>query len=258
MSYGPDIPDVGHEVFKNPPLKAMLGQVRFPPVLRITDLPSLIPFQEAIRHEFPTFRPEQQISLIMGPQGPQSAAAQQAFRFSTADEAWSAVLSLDAVTVEANPAARYTSYDEFVARFRIVWDAVLKHFDPTQVLRQGLRYVDHIAKPSSADDDWSTLINAELLGPLGGAFGGGVAQSVSELRFRRADGALVFKHGMLPLGPGGELGYLLDFDYFTEVPTDDASTEALLARFDSYHKAVYAFFRWCVTEGALSEFRRDE
>src|ERR1035437_8442595 len=119
MSHGPDIPHVQHEILPRPPVKAMLGQVRFPPVLRIADLPSLIPFQEDVRHAYPTFRPEQQVSFVLGAQGAQMAGAQQAYRFSTQDGVWSAVLSMDALTIEANPAARYTSYDEFVAQVQL-------------------------------------------------------------------------------------------------------------------------------------------
>lgn len=253
MSQGPDIPKVEHEVFDNPPLKAMLGQVRFPPVLRIADLSLLAPFQETVRHEFPNFVQEQQISLVVGPQGAQSAA-QAAYRFATSDRAWSVVLTPEAVTLEADVSIQYTNYDEFIARFRMAWEAVCEHFNPTQVLRQGLRYVDHL-KGDRLAAEWASYINPTLLGPLVDAFKSGVDQSVSELRFMRDDGVLVFKHGILPLGPQATMGYLLDFDYFTEEATPDVSADAVVARFDRYHELLYSFFRWCVTEDALAGFR---
>jgi uncharacterized protein (TIGR04255 family) len=253
MNHGPNIPKVEHEVFANPPLKAMLGQIRFPPVLRIADLSSLVPFQDAIRHEFPAFDQEQQISFVLGAQGAQSAST-QAYRFSTGDRAWSIVLTPELVTLEADVGIRYTSYDEFIARFRLAWEAVCEHFGPTQVLRQGLRYVDHLEADLPAAE-WASYINADLLGPLVGAFGIGVGQSVSELRFSRDDGVLVFKHGMLPLGPEATMGYLLDFDYYTEEASDDVSAGSVVGRFDQYHELLYSFFRWCVTEEALARFR---
>ena len=255
MSPGLDIPSAEREVFSNPPLKVMLGQVRFPPVLRISDLPSLVPFQDAIRHVFPTFAQERQISFTLGPDMPASTSAQQVFRFSTSDGSWSAVLNTEALTLEADVAVQYTSYDEFVERFRLVWGATLEHFRPSQVVRQGLRYVDHIEGTRSAAE-WVSLINPELLGPLIGAFGEGVEQSVSELRFPRDDGVLVFKHGMLPLGPEAKMGYLLDFDYFTETAVD-TDLESVVDRFDRYHDLVYSFFRWCLTDEAVAGFRRE-
>ena len=254
MSANTDIPAVEHEIFTNPPLKVMLGQVRFPTVLRIADLASLVPFQDAIRHQFPTFRQEQQLTLIVGASGPGGPSLQPAFRFITDDRAWSFLLTPDAVTVEADVAAGYTSYDEFVDRFRLVWEAIITHFAPDRVLRQGLRYVDHVEGERTAPE-WATFINPELLGPLVERFGMAVSQAVSELRLNRTDGVLVFKHGMLPLGPGSAPGYLLDFDYFNEEPTDDPSVEAVMGRFDAYHESLYNLFRWCVTDEALERFR---
>lgn len=143
MTTGLDIPIVEHEVFPNPPLKAMLGQIRFPTVLRIADLASLAPFQEAIRGDFPVFREEQQLSLVVGPQGPQAPQIQRAWRFVTANQGWSFLLTPDAVTLEADVAFGYTSYEEFSRRFRGVWQAIADQFGPAQVSRQGLRYVDH-------------------------------------------------------------------------------------------------------------------
>lgn len=258
MEYGPDIPLLAsddRETFESPPLKALLGQVRFPPILRIGRVDELAPFQEAIRGDFPEFLPEQQFSITLGPAGPQGASASQAYRFRTADQTWSAVLTPDALTLEADVSERYTSYDEFQGYFAQVWDAVLEYFGPTRVLRQGLRYVDHIEGAGDAGE-WERYINKDLLGPLIGAFGPGVAQSVSELSFPRPDGVLVFKHGMLPAGPSATMGYLLDFDYFNEEPSDDVSVETLANRFDAFHHLLYSFFRWCVTEEALEEFRR--
>lgn len=254
MSPDISIPQIDHEVFANPPLRVMLGQVRFPPVLRIADLGSLVPFQDAIRHQFPTFRQEQQLSFMLGPQGPQAASAQQAYRFVTADGAWSILLTPDAVTLEADVAAGYRSYDEFVERFRLLWEAILSQFGPTQVARQGLRYVDHIEGERSAPE-WASVINGELLGPIVERFGSAISQTASELRLIREDGVLVFKHGILPLGPNATMGYMLDFDYFTEKPSDDTSVDAVMTRFGAYHDMIYSLFRWCVTDAALEAFR---
>ena len=234
----------------------MLGQVRFPPVLRIADLGSLGPLQDAIRAEFPTFAQEQQVTAMVGPGGPQHPVSRAPFDSRLATQRGVSEAP-DSVTLEADVTVRYSSYDEFAERFRLVWAAILEHFAPSQVMRQGLRYVSHIESDRPAIS-WSDLINADLLGPLVGAFGEGVAQSVSELRFPREDGVLVFKHGLVPLGPAEKMGYLLDFDYFNEEPENDASVEALMSRFERFHELIYRFFRWCITDHALEEFRADE
>ncbi len=257
MSNAIDIPRFDHEVFARPPLKAMLGQLRFPTVLRIADIGSLVPFQDAVRHQFPTFRQEQQLTLTVGLQGPQGPTLQPAFRFITGNGGWSFLLTPDAVTLEADVTAGYTSYDEFVDQFRLVWEAILANFSPDRVSRQGLRYVDHIEGELAAPD-WASLINPELLGPVVDRFGAAITQTASELRLTRQNGVLVFKHGMLPLGPEARMGYMLDFDYFNEEASDDTSVEAVMSRFNAYHQTLYSLFRWCVTDTALEAFRAEQ
>ncbi len=149
---------------------------------------------------------------------------------------------------------RYTSYAEFIERFQLLWQATLDHFGPTQVLRQGLRYVDHFESQRLQRSGY-LWINPELLGPLLGAFGSGVRQSVSELQFPQDDGVLVFKHGLVPLGPQANMGYLLDFDSFTEDPGEPDPC-SVTARFDRYHDLIYRFFRWCLADDAMAEIRR--
>lgn len=255
MSHGPDIPAVQREVFAKPPLKTMLGQVRFPIVLRIADLGALGGFQEAIQGDWPTFDQEQQLSVTLGPQGLQQAGTARAFRFTAADQTWSAVLTPEAITIEAGLGGEhYTSYEEFTRRFSSVWTALIEHFKPAAVLQQGLRYVNHIER-ELPPAEWATLINNELLGPITTSLGSGLLQAISDLRFQREDGTLAFKHGLVQAGPESKQGYLLDFDYFGREQREDPSVETVMSRFDRYHETIYNFFRWCVTEQALQEFR---
>ncbi len=151
--------------------------------------------------------------------------------------------------------ARYSAYDEFAKRFRQVWDALREHFAPAAVLRQGLRYVDHLEDGARTPSEWARLINPELMGPLAGPLASGLEQAISDYRFRYDDTVLVFKHGIVPAGAENQPGYLLDFDHFTDQPSDDVSTDAVMERFAKYHEQSYAFFRWCVTDEALEGFR---
>jgi uncharacterized protein (TIGR04255 family) len=255
MITGPDIPAATHERLENPPLKAMLGQVRFPSILKVADLAAVAPFQEAVRDDFPEFAQEQQVSVVIGPEGPQQPVAGRSYRFATSDGTWSVVLAPDSMTVEAGP-GQYTSYQAFRQRFASVWEAVVTQFGPTRIIYQGLRYIDHIEREFEGPE-WAKLINRELLGGLAGEhLSGGLLHSVTDMRFQRPDGLLFFKHGITRAGPENSIGYLLDFDYFTQEPTEDLEVESLMQRFDTFHELLYAFFRWCVTDEAIQEFRR--
>lgn len=252
---GPIIPEAAHETFANPPLKAMFGQLRFPTNLKVADLPTLAKFQEAIGSRLSEFAEEQHLSVTISPGAVPQQATGKSYRFSTQDGHWSAVLAPDALTLEAAAGGRYTSYDQFREIFQLCWGALLDHLPPPRIVHQGLRYIDHLEgdRPGPA---WSEYINPELLGSIAGEhLSQGLFHSLTEMRFQREDGVVVFRHGLTQAGPENISGYLLDFDYFTQEHSEDIGTRSLLDRFDSFHDLLYSFFRWCVTEKAVKEFR---
>jgi uncharacterized protein (TIGR04255 family) len=252
---GPDIPAVEYERFPSPPLKAMLGQVRFPPVLKVAAPATLAAFQDSVRGRFTEYAEEQQFQVAFAAGQPPQATTAMTYRFSTADGNWSVLLAPDALTVEAAAGGRYTSYEEFKELFALAWDAAAQHLAPARVVRQGLRYIDHLDGDLPAPE-WAEWVNPELLGPLAGeTLSHGLEHALTEMRFRRSDGFLIFRHGISAAGPENRPGYLMDFDYFTEEPLAALAAERVVARFDAFHDVLYAFFRWCVTPKALEHFR---
>lgn len=253
MNIGPKIPAAPRERFENAPLRAMLGQVRFPRLASVSPSGPLSPYHDRVRDEFPIFAEEQQLAVTMTPGQAPEAQAALAYRFSTEGGEWSAVLGADSFTLEAGGGSRYTSYEEFMRLFEYLWEPFVEHFHPIRVTRQGLRYVDHI-EGERTPGEWGAMVNPELLGPLlGTALSQGVTRAVSEIQFARSDGVLIFRHGISTAGPEDAMGYLLDFDYFT---TDEVGTgsDLLRPRFDRFHDILYNFFYWSITESAREEF----
>src|SRR5665811_41356 len=107
----PAFPAADHERLENPPLQAMLGQLQFPPMLRLQKgVPEIADFQEAIRHLLPGFAVEQQIQIIVSPAGEAATTTNGAYRFTNEARTWSALLSPTALTLEAVAGGRYSSY----------------------------------------------------------------------------------------------------------------------------------------------------
>lgn len=252
---GLTFPCVVHETYPNPPLRAMLGQVQFPPVLRLGKGTGIIAdLQEEIRSQFPGFALENQFQITPGPAPGVDLAT--AYRFTSRDQRWSAVLSPVALTLEATAGGRYGSYKDFALLFKVLWAGVVKHFRPSSVSRQGLRYVDHIEGERSPAD-WAELVNPALLGTLVGTpLSRDLERSLAELVFSWPPGRqVVFRHGIAQAGPRNAKGYLLDFDslHLEEWASDDV--DGLMARFEESHELLYTFFRWCVTDNALEVFK---
>jgi uncharacterized protein (TIGR04255 family) len=250
---------VDHERFANPPLRAMLGQVQFPVILRLQKGPEVVAdFQDAVRGVFPTFGVEHQLQIaIAGPGNAEPAASRAvAYRFTNEEETWSALLSPSSLTLEAVAGGRYSSYEEFSQLFAKLWEAAVEHLRPGKISQQGLRYVDHLEGERSTQE-WAEWINPELLGGLAGdVLGPGLERAVCEMLYTDGTDRLVFRHGRTPAGPQNAQGYLLDFDAIHGAAIDPVDIGCLMGRFDESHEMLFGFFRWCVTERALEEFRR--
>ncbi|MBA2313414.1 MAG: TIGR04255 family protein, partial [Actinobacteria bacterium] len=159
------LPHREHGTLNDPPLKVMLGQVRFDPILQIDRQDFIAPFQEQLRGEYPQFGPQQEFSLVVGPEGVLRSEAAKSWRFATADGSWAVILAQSFVTLEAD-APQYVGYDDFRSRFEHVWGAALEYIKPNRAVQQGLRYINHIEEPLQPQE-WSRFINPILLGPLG-------------------------------------------------------------------------------------------
>jgi uncharacterized protein (TIGR04255 family) len=249
------LPEAPYERLARPPLQAMLGQIRFPTILSVADAAFISPLQEAIRGDFPELRAERQVGLEVTAQGEVTSESNQIWRFTSEDGIWSVVLAPDFLTLEAT-SGQYTHFDQFQRRFGSVWERALPLLRPAVRVQQGLRYVNHI--PGDNVEVWRRFINPELLGTVANPiFADEVVQSLCDIRLNRPDGQLAFKHGVVPAGPERQLGYVLDFDYFTQERSDQMETAVVLDLFSAYHAVIYSLFRWCVTEEAIEHFGKN-
>lgn len=231
----------------------MLGQIRYPAILALRETSYLAPFQEALRSEYPELVVEQQLGLQISERGAFKTEDSRQWRMSTSDGVWSIIVGESSVALQST-SSEYTDYLEFRGRFARVWDAALTLLRPARRIQQGLRYVNHIESERTGPE-WASVINPELLGPIGSPrFGADIEQAVSDIVLRRPDGQLKVKHGMVPGGPEATAGYLLDFDYFTQQRPDLLAVDEVLQQFDRFHELIYALFRWSIREEAFEAF----
>jgi uncharacterized protein (TIGR04255 family) len=251
------LPDADHVQYSNAPLKLMLGQVRFPAILKIAAPGGLAGFQEEIRKDYSEYAEEQQLGLIISPEGMQPAGdASKNYRFATADGGWSIVVNQGFVTLEASIATKYSTYEEFHDRFQQAWDAVLRHLEPTRIAQQGLRYVDFFDWDDVSLDNWGRYISSQLLGVLGvREFVDHVEHTVTDARLQLGDlGVMSLKYGLSRGGPNNVPGFLLDTDVFSQTPQDDTSVDFVMERFKAFHEEIHVVFNWATTPDARARF----
>lgn len=259
------LPTYDHVLFRATHLELALVQVKYPPLPRFTEAGYLTSFQESLALSYPIPNVEAAVALVASPQGMQTSTV-QVHRFSSIDRTWSVVLTNDAVALECRSGG-YSEVRDFAARFCAVLEAVQSTLKPRLQLRFGLRYINELRHPKAKTfEAWKELgLNPDMLGIAArNVFGGEVTQTVNEVVTKRSDGQLLIRHGALSgttvmpvLNSAPKQGpfYLLDLDYYDEQPGD--FNPHPLDRIILYNEFLYRIFRWCIGEGEMFRYLRE-
>lgn len=246
-------------IYQKNPLRQVICQVRFPPVLLIeAEVPA--EYQERIREAYPFY--EQTVSGALEGVPPEiarlvtavgfgPAASKVAHQFEAADGSWKSTLTSSFLALTCT---RYSRWEDFRAQFQRVHDALLAVYRPALLTRIGLRYQDLIVRSElglDASTPWRELIEPHLAGELGAPE---IGDEVREV-FRQASidlpggRMLTLRHGTEARpgvdGSPAETCYSIDSDFYTEERTDPNDCLNILA---DLHEHAGRLFRWCITD----------
>lgn len=249
------IPDSPRVVYENNPLQKVICQLRFPTILSIAaEQPAA--FQEQIRDAYPIY--ERESSLVVPEQlrdvlrnvklANASDAVRHAFR--TADGQRALFLAQDFLALEEE---RYSRWEAFSSELARALAALQSHYKPSFFSRVGLRYqdvVDRSTLPDVAGEPWTALIRAELLGLVGSAeLGAEVTgfDSTSVLKLTEVPGAFarVSSSFVARKDHAGEVGLLVDTDFFVENQTPTSDAHSILSEFN---RIAGRLFRWAILD----------
>jgi uncharacterized protein (TIGR04255 family) len=249
----PLVAEIPAEVpLRDAPLVRVIAQVRFPLVIAIQQREFVAPFQEAIRKRYPVLRQEQTQGIVLAPPGVQVQLAPPSpvWRFADAAANWRVSLAPEFLAIETT---KYSSRDDFLARFEHVARALAEHVDPQVVDRVGLRYIDRIAVNSASEI--APLVRSEVLGFIASKAASHLQHSLCESVFAVDQNRLLARWGILPpnttydagaLEPVAHGSWVLDLDLFRETPQPFA-TDDLVREAKAFAERIYAVFRWAVT-----------
>ncbi len=242
-------------LLSDPPLIAVVAQLRFPPVASIAREEFIGPFQEALRSDYPVLRPEREVSLILTPSGIGAGGdSGHVWRFRDKADTWRVSLAPSFVALDTTA---YLDRPGFIGRLRTVLEALATSIGPATFDRFGLRYADRVELGApEGPGALNVLVRPEVRGVCTTLLGpdGELVHSVSDSEFRLTDAVLHGRWGLVPanaqLDPlhGDAVtspSWLLDLDMYTEGPTDfDVENVVVLA--DTFADRIYRFFRWAV------------
>lgn len=156
-------------VYTKNPLKKVICQFRFPPILRIdTEIPSK--FQERIRDGFPmyksasSFQQEQFLNLNQSiPSDLINITPNKNYEFSSVDGIWKINLTRTFLSLSTS---KYFKWEEFFAKLLPTIDALIAEYNPPFFTRIGLRYVDIIDRNELQlqNCEWANLLQPHIIG----------------------------------------------------------------------------------------------
>ena len=248
-----DLPESPRVIYKHNPLIEVVCQLRYPPILKITQEP--IDFQEAIRNEYPYYEPNQpqlppNINKIIQQKDLPFPLNEVGYSFKSEDEKWLLSLTKDFLGLKTT---EYKRYEEFKSRLEKIIKIFQKIYQPSFYSRIGFRYQDLII-PSQLDlqdREWHELISQNIASELSNPH---IAKSIKNIAktlvLENEYGLVTLKHGFVnvenPEANKEEIAYLLDADFYTQqkVKTDDSIWQPL----DYFNKSARQIFRWSITE----------
>lgn len=240
-----DLPEYVSEHLASSPLVLAAAQINFEEVGREVTHAQARALQKAVGADWTQLMTAPLMSTTLTATGAVNEPARQAYRLSTTDGMWSALLNPDSVTVETRD---YPGWEAMRATVVAFAEAVAEVYDPSSELRLGLRYVDQVPLPDG-HDDWSGLIPGHILGIATDVhLGPGVLASDQRVLLQIDPSArCVMRHGLLA-DEAGNFGrvYLLDYDIFRD-NAGSYSAASVARGADALHGYVGGLFMASIT-----------
>lgn len=249
--------------YANNPLAEVICQVRWARISDFNDsaIPALRPILNNL--EYVSLREDIKFSIDINPQSNEGALAPKfesykTFNFVTSDDTWCATLCSDYLALTCT---KYTSWEDFQARFLALIDAILPIKRDFTFERLSLSYKDVIEREAVglSGAPWSDLVSPFLLGPLSlGSFEDGVSGSENDVSefltsatIKLDSSMLLLRSSLLTSIDGSKKAFLIDAEFFYDKNLEIdllSNRDTLLSRLKTLHENAGALFRRSITE----------
>jgi len=229
----------------NPPAREVICQVRFAPLLEITqNLPAQ--FQREIRTRFPNFALTQNVGLGGGQPFPNEYA------FNSSDNLSTASLGTNFI---AYTTREYSHWMSFISEVKFLLEAFTTSYGIILSTRIGLRYINEITLDSTnteSIEDLLSILNEDLRCLLINSAWGLPRKAVFQLSIPDSNNEFILRLG---LGQEPTIRIILDFDYSRAFePPTEMQIDTILENLDLFHKKNYFAFRWAIAEDRIDVF----
>jgi uncharacterized protein (TIGR04255 family) len=238
--------------FAHNPLKTVVWQMRFPPLLAVNDPIFAAKFQAAIRADYPIAEPRaNHANVTVGEGASPGESGGGAWHFRDEASEWVVALHQDFLSLETS---NYIRFEDFRTRLERLLDTVEDELKPSHVTRLGLRYVDEIRPPNARNPaDFTRYLNQDLIGVVAGKeLASYVIDALQLIRLEVSPYNMTIRHGFV--GPQAEHPdapfYLIDTDAY-ELGTHPYSRTHCLERSEEFKRYCWNVFRQSIRDDLL-------
>lgn len=241
-------------IYAKNPLKRVICQLRFPPILDIDASPPA-GFQDQIRSEFPELQEQEELSIPLPREAQQimpaevlrqlSQSGRKNYEFGSPDGKLKINLTR---TFLALTSTEYERWEVFRGLMKRPYRALCAEYKPAYFTRIGLRYVDVIrpAELNLATYEWQDLLEHHVLGMLGTSEVGRDVQATEATTVIRLDDDGSLARVLTRLnGHDEDRQFIIDTDFYHAGKT---ATDKAFEKLEFLHGNAYRLMRWCIKD----------
>jgi uncharacterized protein (TIGR04255 family) len=249
-------------IYRRCPLVEVVAQLRFQPILMI-DSETPARFQDAIREDYPKYTdvaamqaansalppnlPPQIAAIMQGLGAPRMGGAMHRFTSPDANGKWEVSLTREALGLKTTDYTRWEVFRDRIFRLREVFEQVYRPVGG--YIRIGLKYVDLIRRSTMSLNEvsWGELLTPYIAGELAATELGDIESASRQSHCNLGEGAFLTLNTGIALveGPPAEKCFLIDADFHTHGPTENAHA---IEKLNSFNQTAGQFFRWCIQQ----------
>jgi len=244
--------DFNRVIYKQNPLVEVVCQLRFPPILKISNQDP-IEFQDEIRSTYPLFEKNElklPVEVLSLAKQINLNISEVSYSFKSEDQKWHLSLTNDLIAITTSS---YERYEEFSERFSKAVEIFERVYKPSFYTRVGLRYKDLIVRSElgfNKDTSWAELIKNDIASELHSPTISPLIQTITKsLVLKTEDGKIYLNHGLVEVKNLDknidEIAYLFDADFYIEQKIE--GQENVWQLLNQFNQSAGKLFRGSIT-----------